>query len=252
MYLNKYLIAGAAVLVMSSAQASTVYTLDTTLGGHDIAATAAFEWSGSTLTLILTNDTDEIAFTLQELTGFHFTVSGAPVLQSVTGSALGGSVNCIGVAAGASCPIYETGPVDPFVPPQQLGSGAAPDGWAALPSLGLFTFGAGDGSWKPYGIVNNNVVGTGTGGNTGNAQHNPMLVGPVVFQFAFAPLPNPATITGVDFYWGTSGDHRAGSVCTTGDCGISSRDTPLPEPGTLALLALALTAAGMTLRRKPG
>ena len=40
MFLNKFLIAVAAGLTLASAQASTLYTLDTTLQGQQIAAAA--------------------------------------------------------------------------------------------------------------------------------------------------------------------------------------------------------------------
>ena len=64
----------------------------------------------------------------------------------------------------------------------------------------------------------------------------------------FEPFNIPPNVTGVDFYWGTGGDHRAASLCTLDDC-IPSGD--VPEPGTLALLALSLLAAGTVIRRKP-
>lgn len=247
----------AIALAIPSADA-TVFTLDSTITSGsdtvDIAATADFSWTGSTLTLILSNDTNGISKTLQELTGITFILSGSPTLQSggVTASALG-TVNCIGIAKGDSCDVDNT-PVDPFGTPPDLASpGAAPTGWAALPSYALFTFGAGGGSWKPYGIVNDTVVGSGNNGNTSNPEHNPMLLGPVTFDFLFDPLFAPPTITGVQFYWGTGGEHRSASLCTSPECGIPSGDppAPVPEPQTLALLGLGVLAmAGF--RRQQG
>jgi hypothetical protein len=247
----------ALALAVPSADA-TVFTLDSTITSGsdtvDIAATADFSWSGSTLTLILSNDTNGISRTLQELTGITFILSGSPTLQTggVSGSALG-TVNCIGVAKGDACDI-DNAPADPFGTPPDLdpATGAAPNGWAALPSYALFTFGAGGGSWKPYGIVNDTVVGSGNNGNTSNPEHNPMLLGPVTFEFLFDPFYAPPTITGVQFYWGTGGEHRTGSLCTSPECGIPSRDPPptVPEPQTLALLGLALLAMAGCRRRQ--
>ena len=78
-----------SLLLAPPAAHATLFTLDTTIGaGNDeIAASAEFTWNGTTLELVLTNDTDGISKTIQELTGINFILSGSPTLQSVTGSA---------------------------------------------------------------------------------------------------------------------------------------------------------------------
>ena len=68
-----------------------------------------------------------------------------------------------------------------------------------------------------------------------------MLLGPVEFDFLFADFVTPPTITGVEFYWGSGGDHRSGVLCANGDCPIS-RLQNVPEPGTVTLLGAALFA----------
>jgi hypothetical protein len=245
------ILAFAAALSVTAAQATT-FTLDTTIGGSNdpIAATAIFAWNGNVLDLTLTNDTDSITKIIQELTGIHFTLSGSPSLVDAAGTAAG-TANCIGVAAGVPCTFDNpVGGVDVFgTPPDLVPNGSDPKGWDLLsgPSYALFTFGAGAGSWKPYGIVNESIVGTGNSGGSSNPAHNPMLLGPVHFQFTFDGLLAQPMISGVDFYWGTGGDHRAGSLCTTPECTEGGAPPagggdPIPEPGTLALLALAMLA----------
>ncbi|MDQ2916226.1 MAG: PEP-CTERM sorting domain-containing protein [Pseudomonadota bacterium] len=250
MRIRHHLLGFVLAMALPAANA-TVFSLDTTIGsGNDpIAASADFVWSGSTLELRLTNDTAGISKTIQELTGITFILSGSPTLQAsgVSGSAAG-SVNCIGIGKGDSCAIDHAA-VNPFgTPPDLASAGTPPTGWAALPSYALFTFGAGGGSWKPYGIVNDTVVGTGSNGNTSNPEHNPMLLGPVTFDFRFNEFAMTPTITGVEFYWGTGGEHRTGSRCTTEAC-VAARDSSVPEPQTLALLGLALFAMA-AFRRK--
>lgn len=251
MRILKYLIAlglGLAVPVASA----TVFTLDTTIGPGNaaIAATAEFSWSGDTLQLRLSNTTDSITKIIQELTGVTFVLSGNPTLQGVSGLSEG-SVNCVGVATGTPCNV-DSAPVDPFgAPPNLDGHGADPAGWGFLPNYALFTFAAGGGSFKPYGIVNDSIVGSGSNGGTSNAPHNPMLLGPVDFYFAFAPFDVQPTITGAQFYWGTGGDHRGGTLCTSVECADPSGDPSVPEPQTLALLGLALFAMSAFTRRRP-
>jgi hypothetical protein len=248
MRLARHILGFSLAFALGTANA-TVFTLDTTIGGTPIAASADFTWSGNVLDVHLSNDTGSIGNIIQELTGIHFTLSGDPTLVGVSGMAEG-SVNCIGVAANAPCN-FDSTPVDAFGTPPNLDShGASPNGWAFLPNYALFTVAAGAGSYKPYGIVNDSITGSGTSGGTSNAQHNPMLLGPVDFQFVFAPFDVTPDVTGIQFYWGTGGDHRAGS-CTS-DCFSRLLVTdPVPEPQSLALVALGLIAmAAMTSRRR--
>jgi hypothetical protein len=238
-----------AIAAAASTAAATTFTLDTTIGSDNasIAASAEFTWSGNTLNLHLSNTTDSIDKIIQELTGITFVLSGSPSLQSVSGMSEG-STNCVGIAAGQSC-AFDSTPVDPFGDPPDLdGHGAPPNGWGFLPNYALFTFAAGDGSFKPYGIINDSIVGSGSSGGLSNPQHNPLLLGPVDFQFVFAPLAMPPMISGVQFYWGTGGDHRSGVLCTEGDC-LTSSVAPVPEPQTLALLGVSLLAMALGLRR---
>jgi hypothetical protein len=80
---------------------------------------------------------------------------------------------------------------------------------------------AGNASWKPYGIVNNNVTADTDG--IKNAQHNPYLLGPVTFAFTLDELNGVVPdVTEATFYFGTEPDTITG--------------TPIPEPGTLTLL----------------
>ncbi|HJU24260.1 MAG TPA: PEP-CTERM sorting domain-containing protein [Casimicrobiaceae bacterium] len=248
MRLARHILGFTLAFALGTAHA-TVFTLDTTIGGTPIAASADFTWNGNVLDLHLSNDTSSIGNIIQELTGIHFTLSGDPTLVSVSGMAEG-SANCVGVAANAPCN-FDSTPVDAFgTPPNLDGHGASPNGWAFLPNYALFTVAAGAGSYKPYGIVNDSITGSGTSGGTSNTQHNPMLLGPVDFQFVFAPFDLTPNVTGIQFYWGTGGDHRAGS-CTS-DCFSRLLVTdPVPEPQSLALVALALIAmAAMTSRRR--
>ncbi len=101
-----------------------------------------------------------------------------------------------------------------------------------------FALGAGfDGSsfaYQPYGIVNANYA---VSGGLGYPAVNPLLVGPVTFNFALTGLRFAPEVNSVVFAFGDP------------SFGIGT-EASVPEPQSLALLAAGLLAAGWVSRRK--
>ncbi len=88
--------------------------------------------------------------------------------------------------------------------------------------------------YKPYGIVNSNLV---SYDGIPNIQHNPYLNGPVTFDFAIANSGNvPITVTSANLYFGTGPDIRVA--------------VPVPEPQTYALMLAGLGLVGFAARRR--
>ena len=243
------ILAGLALLSAATAASATVTYTFTADGVTDSVAQqgqAVFEFAndGSSLKLTLTDNVDPTQFIASELDGFLFTLSDAPTsieLQSVIPVSV---IDCNNVS-GSSCP---------------AGTGSNPYGWGRTVDGDEIALGAGftgtDFKYHPYAIVNESYLAPGGNGGISNPQHNPLLVGPVQFLFTLTGLTTAPDVTSVTFLFGTNPDSQTGQCaagticepppCTNGSCG----DLNVPEPRTVALLGIALLAAGWTQRRK--
>ncbi len=185
---------------------------------------AVFDFSndGSSLSITLTDTVVPTAAVLSSITGLQFGFSSAPAGMSLTSVTATQVIDC-------------TNSSNPCPP----GSGSSPYGWGAMFSGSGFSLGAGfDGnafSYEPFGIVNANYVSPGGPGGLGNPAVNPLLVGPVTFNFALTGLQYAPEVNSVVFAFGDPVNIAA-----------------VPEPRSLALLAVGLIAAGWVSRRKYG
>jgi hypothetical protein len=222
-------VAVAAVLLVASSLASanvqyTFYASGVT-ESYSQQGTAVFNFSndGSSLSITLTDTVDPTAAVLSSITGLQFGLSSAATGMSLVSVAAAQVVDCTN--SSSPCP---------------PGSGSSPYGWGAMQSGNGFALGAGfDGSafsYQPYGIVNANYLSPGGAGGLGDPAVNPLLVGPVTFNFALSGLRYAPEVNSVVFAFGDP----------TTQTGLRS----VPEPQSLALLAAGLLAAGWISRRK--
>ena len=249
MTVRKLLVALAMLLGASAASATVTYTFvaDGVTNSVSQQGTAVFAFSddATSLTITLTDNVNPTAFIASELDGLLFTLTETPTaldLLSVTPQSV---INCNGVVGPTnSCP---------------AGTGTDPYGWGSTQNGANFALGAGftgsGFSYHPYAIVNENYLAPGGQGGLSNNQHNPLLVGPVTFTFSLSGLSFVPEISSVTFLFGTVPDSQQGECtgatcdpppCTNGNCG----DQNVPEPPAVALLGLALLAAGWAARRR--
>src|SRR5207237_572256 len=80
-----------------------------------------------------------------------------------------------------------------------------------------------------------------------NSQHNDYLLGPVAFNLS-GSFTGLTSVSGVTFLWGTTPETTTGGTTLgcTANCVLIQ---PAPEPGSLALLGLALSGLAWVRRR---
>ena len=211
-----------AAAALSSPAFAVSFFFNGSQGGVPGNGTADFTINSNNIVIKLTNTggPGQVSDIASELDGIDFTLTGGSAVlnaASLSGLDPNGAVNCDGVVVCTS-----------------VAAPASPFGWS-LGSGPTFLLAAGGGSFKPDAIVNGNIVGQGGNGNTSNAQHNPLLLGPVTFTIGFSGT-QPTGIGAVDFFFGTSGKALPGSM--------------VPEPAYYSLLLLGIGAAVVTFRRR--
>jgi hypothetical protein len=155
--------------------------------------------SQMTITLENTAGVGQLGGISSVLDGFSFTFSTAPTTIKLTNAmTIAGTPQIYDCTAG-TCVTY-------------AGSASSPYGWGVTGSLTTPLLSAGSGSFKPYGIVNNNTISTSHGkGGIKNEQHNPYLNGPVTFTLDLTGMTAIPNITAASFYFGTEPDVVTGS-----------------------------------------
>jgi hypothetical protein len=243
---RKKLVLGAAALAVLSltmpASADIITDVFTGTGpAQAVKATFVIDTTAATLNVTIENtlanphDQDSV------ITGILFTlVGGINSLGAATASfpiPQPNGQNFMDCADQAGCVKTATFDDDGNAPFTQ---GSA-YGWTATGGP-AFTLAAGNGSWKPAGIVN---TGTTSGGSIPNAQHNDYLIGPV--EFSFSGLENLSDIdtSSVSFHFGTSNVIEDATFCPT--CGGGSQ---VPEPGAIILLGTGMVFTFTKFRKK--
>jgi hypothetical protein len=234
-----------------------------TSGYTDDAAKACVTLTGSTITVVLENQTGTVSQVPDTLVGFSFTLAGGGSISSgITGATSG-----IGDANGqfldcnvASLPCtyentfhsYDNGGTATVV--------GSPYTWAATTGVttvsggsfhtfsttnpGLFA-GQGSGndfSLHPGGIVNDSAANNAAGGLLNNKPHNDLLLSDTSFTLTCTGCTSQTTFSSGVFYWGTEG--------LSGSGGGGNITGTVPEPTSIALLGGVLLFTVRTLRRK--
>jgi hypothetical protein len=228
MKFRSLLLAGIAAGLSSFASAA-VMTFQTAPGSEldnlPVSASATFTTSEDTLTIELTNLQANPTSVIQLISDLLFTfsndVTGDSTLTSSTATEI--TIDSDGNAT--------TG-------------GSVSTGWgledASAPTLHLTVLGFGG---PAHLVIGPGPYDDANGSIAGNGPHNPFLMSSPVFTITNDSITADTLITSMSFSFGTTAGVSVPGV-------PSQPDQPVPEPGTLLLLSVALATLGFVCRRR--
>ncbi len=224
----RILAATSLLMAASMASANVIYTFYANGVTENYAqqGVAVFNFSndGSSLSVTLTNTVVPTAATQSQISGLSFVFSSSPTAMTLLSVVAPQVIDCTN--SSSPCP---------------PGAGTSPYGWGTTMNGATATMGAGfDGTsfgYQPYGIVNASYLSIPGGGQLDSPSNNPLLVGPVTFNFSLTGLGFAPEIGGVVFAFGDP----------------IFAPAAVPEPQSLLLVSLGLLAAAWSsrFRRRP-
>ncbi len=212
------------------------YSAATNLSGNPVDARATFDVSAGSMVVTLTNLQPNIKSVGQDISSLWFTVNNGSSILSLSGASVTLSGNLIDI--GSNGVVNTAGTLTDV----KLGTkGTSTEHWSAGQGTPQFYFNDLNGGGQPYQTIigpsgSNGKYGSVNNSIYGNTSHNPFIQNQATFKIQAAGLLATSTISDIKVGFGTT------AGCNT--------VRMVPEPGSLALLAIGALAFTGVLRRK--
>lgn len=218
--------------------------------GDTVSAAVHFYYdsaSPKTLIIDLVNTTSKTLSPADALVGLAFNISGSPVYATAPATHnLTPSLTLTGLGVTST----------------KLGSGSFSETWTnkytpggnskVTGAYGISTNGfSGAFNGNGLGSENNGIVGAGTTLSNGfnSESHQPLAVSGLEIKLAFKSIISGATISGVQFLFGTSGTGVLGGVVVP-PTGGPHVNPAVPEPSSIAAFGIGLIGLAIFRRRR--
>jgi hypothetical protein len=237
------LVAIALVFSRQSAHGGSVLfqtPTNSTTGGGPVNATALFTTNGSSLQIVLTNNTLNTGNVAQVLTGIRFIVNGSTTSGNTLNSATGYIAEIVANKTYSNAQLGSIAPHWALTNPQNTFNLNTVPGTGGQPDDGIIGPGASGSNMSSgsFPLANESIV--------TNNPHNPFVLTTGTFNLTISGSFNQTNITGVVFQFGT----LAGQNTVPGEPGDEIIQE-VPEPASLSLAGIGLVGfAGYVYRRR--